>query len=164
MMISRSSTETVVRLAAVAQASRWRAYPMAKLLHHLEGRLLEWTMSGICIFLGTGMTLFPKMIHGSIVQILVAIMSPSQITAMFLTVGLLGTFALIANGASFKVGPRVRSFCAVWRSMIWFSFAISMTGVSFQQGFPSPMVFVFFPLALAETYVAYRAILDVRSD
>lgn len=152
----------VVLKMVPAEEHSSRVIPMVRVLRHIEGRLFEWTMSVICLSLGLAMTCFPRMVGGSILQVLLFLVSPQQAIAIFLILGIVGTTALIANGASFKVGPRVRSICAIMRSMLWIQFALSMFIVSVKQGFPSPMIFVFPYLALSELYVVYRAVLDVK--
>lgn len=120
-------------------------------------------MTSACASLGTAMLIYPKMAHGSILQVLLRLVSETQAAFIFFVVGYLGVGALIANGASLKVGPRIRSLVAVARSILWAQFTLSMADVSISQGFPSPMVFFFSLFTTAEIFISYRAVLDVRS-
>lgn len=109
------------------------------------------------------MLVWPRMQRGSIVQVLIEIVGGSAASAVFLLVGLFSTIALVVNGNSLAIGPRVRSICAIFRSVLWGQFTLSMAYVSVAQGFPSPMVFFFGVFTAAELYVVYRAVLDVRA-
>jgi hypothetical protein len=130
--------------------------------YYLDGRLYEWAMGLIMISLGLAMTIWPAMCRGSILQVLLAIMPEAVAGLLFLVLGILRLFALIANGSSCVIGPRLRTTVATVASMIWTTFTLSMSEVSIKQGFPSPMVFFFSVFTLAELYVSYRAALDVR--
>ncbi len=131
--------------------------------YYLDGRLYEWVMGTAMILFGGGMLVFPRMAHGSILSILTALLNNYAIGTIFLALGLLRMVALIANGRSMQIGPRIRSFVAVFTSALWTTFTLSMTRVSFEQGFPSPMVFFWSMFTLAEVYISYRAVLDVRT-
>ena len=129
----------------------------------MDGRQLEWAMSAFLITLGVAMLVWPAISHGSILQVLVGNIGALGTALLFIIVGMIGIAALIVNGQSIKIGPHARSIMAIVRMVIWASFTISMSRVSLQQGFPSPMVFFFGYLTLAEAYTPYRAVLDVRS-
>lgn len=136
----------------------------SSLLSYIDGRLHEWTMATSMILFGAAGFIFPQMEHGSILKVLLQVVSFWELTSIFLSVGVLSIFALFANGRSLKIGPRIRSLTAVIRSVLWMSFTLSMVRVSIEQGFPSPMVFFWGPFTLAEIYIAYRAVLDVRNN
>lgn len=108
------------------------------------------------------MLIWPKMAKGSIVEVIVYFVGWPMVAIIFTAVGLASITALIVNGQSLAVGPRVRSICAIFRSVLWAQFTLSMIGVSATQGFPSPMVFFFSVFTASEFYVVYRAVLDVR--
>jgi len=135
-----------------------------KIKHPLDGRLLEWAVSIPLILLGISMLLWNKIFHGSILRILVGSIGGIGTAVVFVAVGLFGIAALIANGSSLKIGPHIRSVTAIIRAVIWMSFTLSMAEVSIAQGFPSPMVYFFGSFTMAELYISYRAVLDVRSD
>jgi hypothetical protein len=132
--------------------------------YYMDGRQLEWWTSISLFLTGSAMILFPKMIDNSISQVLIQNLGGVITALLFVTVGLFGMAALIANGSSLKLGPHIRSITAIVRMAIWFSFVIAMIRISIIQGFPSPMVFFFGTLTLVEAYTPYRAVLDVRSD
>lgn len=112
--------------------------------------------------LGLAMLIWPKMAKGSIVTVLIDIVGWPAAAIVFVLIGLFSVVALIVNGRSLAIGPRVRSICAILRSVLWAQFTLSMLHVSFVQGFPSPMVVFFSVFTAAEFYVVYRAVLDVR--
>lgn len=134
------------------------------IVYFLDTRLYEWAFGIAMILVGGAMLIFPRMAHGSIMSILAAGLNSYAIGTIFLALGLLRLAALIANGRSMQIGPRIRSFVAVLTSALWTTFTLSMARVSFEQGFPSPMVFFWGPFTLAEVYISYRAVLDVRTD
>jgi hypothetical protein len=130
---------------------------------YLDGRLHEWLMAGGMVMLGLSMMLWPKIANGSIMQILVQTIGGFAVALVFFFVGVSSLAALVANGNSLEIGPRIRAFSAVIRAILWASFTLSMTRVSIEQGFPSPMVFFWGPFTVAEIYISYRATLDVRN-
>lgn len=129
---------------------------------YLDARLFEWAFSVPMIFLGISILIWPAISHGSILQVLVAGVGAVRAALIFIAVGVTGIVALIANGGSMRVGPRLRSLSAVIRSILWLTFTLSMFRVSIEQGFPSPMVFFWGSFTGAEVYISYRAALDVR--
>ena len=136
---------------------------------YLDARLFEWAFSVPMIFLGVSILIWPAIAHGSILHVLVtsvgAVLPRADIwTALiFIAVGITGIVALIANGSSLRVGPRLRSLSAVIRSVLWLTFTLSMIRVSIEQGFRSPMVFFWSSFIVTEVYISFRAALDVRS-
>lgn len=131
--------------------------------YYLDGRQLEWFVSAFLITTGIAMMVWPKVIGGSILHVLVGNLGGSTTAMLFVVIGVIGVIALIINGRSLKIGPQARSLIAIVRMVIWASFTLSMFRVSIEQGFPSPMVFFFYFLTMAEAYTPYRAVLDVRS-
>lgn len=130
--------------------------------YYLDGRRLEWAMSASLLTVGVAMLVWPKVAHGSILQVLVGNIGSLGTALLFIVSGMVGIAALIINGRSLKVGPHARSLIAIVRMVIWASFTLSMIRVSIEQGFPSPMVFFFSYFTIAEAYTPYRAVLDVR--
>lgn len=131
--------------------------------YYLDGRQLEWLVSAFLITTGVAMVVWPEVSHGSILQVLVGNIGAVATALLFVIIGVVGIAALIVNGRSRKVGPHARSLISIVRLVIWASFTLSMFRVSLAQGFPSPMVFFFYFLMMAEAYTPYRAVLDVRS-
>ncbi len=131
--------------------------------YYLDGRRLEWLVSAFLITNGVAMLIWPQISHGSILRVLVANLGAVATALLFVVTGMVGIAALIINGRSARIGPHVRSMIAIMRMVIWASFTLSMFKVSIEQGFPSPMVFFFYYVTMAEAYTPYRAVLDVRS-
>lgn len=137
------------------------------LTHYLDARLFEWAFSVPMILMGLAILIWPMIAHGSILQVLGKFFGwigfgSAGIGLTFVLVGITGLVALIANGNSHRIGPRLRSMSAVVRSVLWLTFVLSMARISIDQGFPSPMVFFWSSFAGAEIYISYRAALDVR--
>jgi hypothetical protein len=82
----------------------------------------------------------------------------------FLICGVACIVALLVNGASMVIGPRVRAWAAVARAILWLQFGISTLQAGIEQGYPYTVQPFWFTFALAEVWVAYRAVLDVRSS
>lgn len=131
--------------------------------NYLDGRQIEWAMSAFLVTLGVAMLVWPKIAHGSILQVLVGNIGAIGAAVLFIITGVIGIAALIFNGRSLKIGPHARSLMAIIRMVIWASFTLSMFRVSVEQGFPSPMAFFFGYFTIAEAYTPYRAVLDVRT-
>lgn len=134
-----------------------------RITYYLDGRLYEWVMSANMVALGITIFGWPRVSNGSILTVLVGAIGGTATAMVFLAVGLVRAGALIANGQSMWIGPRIRSFGASVASVLWASVVISMAQVSVMQGFPSPMVIFFSAFTGAEVYISYRAALDVRS-
>lgn len=130
--------------------------------YYLDGRQGEWATSAFLLTLGTAILIWPVIAHGSILRVLVSNIGPISTAFLFIVIGMIGIAALIINGRSLKIGPHARSLMAIIRMVIWASFTLSMFRISFEQGFPSPMVFFFGYFTIAEAYTPYRAVLDVR--
>lgn len=132
--------------------------------YYADGRQLEWLVSAFLITLGVAMLVWPKIAQGSILQVLVGNIGAVRTAVLFVIIGMIGIAALIINGRSLKIGPQSRSIIAIVRMVIWAAFTLAMFRVSVEQGFPSPMVFFFGYMTMAEAYTPYRAVLDVRTS
>jgi hypothetical protein len=130
--------------------------------YYLDARLFEWAFSVPMIMLGVSILIWPMIAQGSILRVLVLNIGEIATALAFVAIGITGIVALIANGSSLRIGPRLRSFSAIVRSILWLTFVLSMARVSINQGFPSPMVFFWSSFTGAEVYISYRAALDVR--
>lgn len=130
--------------------------------YYLDVRLFEWAFSVPLALLGIAILIWPKVAMGSIEHVLADAIGTVFMALLFIATGIIGIVALIANGESLRTGPRLRSFTAVLRSIIWLTFVLSMARVSISQGFPSPMVFFWTSFVGAEVYISFRAALDVR--
>lgn len=131
--------------------------------YYLDVRIFEWAFSIPLAILGVAMLIWPAITHGSILHLLFNALGSVATALVFISTGLIGLVALVANGKSLRTGPRLRSLSAVVRSVLWLTFVLSMIRVSIAQGFPSPMVFFWTSFTVAEVYISFRAALDVRS-
>ena len=136
---------------------------MVLIRHYIEGRLLEWTNSLAFSALGISVFVWPKTATNPAFHLFASVMPSELIGAVLLACGFACIAALIANGDSKAIGPRVRSYTALLRSILLFQFGLSTLQSSLAQGFPYTVVPFWFLMALAEIWVAYRAVLDVRT-
>ena len=148
--------------AAVPDVSE-KPMVQTRIAYYLDGRLYEWVFSTSMVALGMTILVWPQVAHGSILTILTGAVGGTAAGLIFFVIGLLRIAALITNGNSMWIGPRIRSIGASVSSVLWSSVVISMAQVSVAQGFPSPMVIFFSAFTGAEVYISYRAVLDVRS-
>ena len=131
-------------------------------LRRLDGRVLEWALSVPLVMFGISILVWPAVANGSILHIVVDGIGAHATALLLLSLGLVGIVALVANGNSLKVGPHIRSISAALRAVLWASFVMSTLGVSVDQGFSSPVVYFFASFTVADLYITYRAVLDVR--
>jgi hypothetical protein len=131
--------------------------------YYLDGRLYEWVFAVSMFASSILMLVWPNMIQGGAFQWLVVYFNVSSITIFLFVTGSARLAALIANGGSEAIGPRVRSITAIFSAIMWSQFTLALLKLSIDQGYPSLGVFFWFIFTLAELYVAYRAILDVRN-
>lgn len=132
--------------------------------YYLDGRLFEWSFSACSLLFGLVLLAVPSTSRGSIIRPLFDLVGWPAIGMIFLVVGVASVVALVVNGRSMSIGPRVRACCAIWRAALWSEFALAMTQVSYNEGHPSPMIIFFSVFTASEFYVVYRAVLDVRDN
>lgn len=135
---------------------------MGRINYYLDGRLFEWTMSASMLLVSAEIFVWPETLKASAFQWITRVMSPDFIGVTLLIAGLMRTFALIANGSSLSMGPRLRSVGAIAGAVMWVQFGIALVKLSTEQHFPSPGIPFWFMFTLAELRIAYRAVLDVR--
>lgn len=129
----------------------------------VDVRPWEWAFSVPLVLLGVSILIWPKISHGSILEVLVENIGALVCALAFIVTGLVGIAALIANGQSRRIGPRLRALSAIVRSVLWLTFVLSMWRVSMAQRFPSPMVFFWGSFAVTEIFITFRAAADVRT-
>ena len=131
--------------------------------YYVEGRLLEWTNSLAFMLLGLFIFIWPNTINSPALQLLAWLLPPWLVGIMLITCGVICINALIINGKSSIIGPRIRSWTALLRAMLLLQFGLSALQSSFVQGFPYTVVPFWFLMAFAELWTSYRAVLDVRT-
>jgi hypothetical protein len=132
------------------------------LLYYIDGRLFEWTMTIGTILLGLQFIALPDSMKTTPFRWLAEIIEPDWLASIMLLAGFSRLGALAANGASLKIGPYLRSIGALVSAAVWFEFGYSFLLGSIKRGYGGPILF-WFVFALAELYVVYRAVLDVRN-
>ena len=87
-----------------------------------------------------------------------------SLAVLCLVVGTIRTVALAANGRSFVIGPCARSICALISALLWMQFSYALYQLGQHQGYPSPGLPFWSTFTVAEFYVAYRAMIDVKRN
>jgi hypothetical protein len=132
------------------------------MIYYLDGRLFEWAMTTGKITLGFQFALIPDTIKSVPFQWISEVNGAMLLATVMLSTGFIRLGALIANGASLVIGPYLRSLTAMFGAVLWFEFGVSYLVGAIQRGFGGPLSF-WFVFSLAELYVVYRAVLDVRN-
>lgn len=130
----------------------------------LDTRFWEWVFSVFPSVLGGLILVEPKIATGSILVVAFGIFGGFGLGMFLLSIGVIGIGALIANGRSLLIGPRLRVICAIFRMLTWFSFVLSMSFLTRDVGHISPMMVAFSCAAGAEIVVIYLASRHVRSS
>lgn len=131
--------------------------------YYIDGRLFEWVMSISMVILAVEIFVWPVTIKASAFQWAATVMSTEAIGGVLFFAGWFRCMALIANGSSLAVGPRVRALGALCGAVVWFQFGLALLKLSVDQSFPSPGIPFWFMFTLAELRITYRAVLDVRT-
>lgn len=136
---------------------------MTRISYYVGNRLFEWAMSVPIVILSLMLFVWPQITNAPAFRLFAWALPSSLIGISFLICGIACITALLVNGASMVIGPRVRSWAAMARAILWLQFGISTLQAGFDQGYPYTVQPFWFTFALAEVWVAYRAVLDVRS-
>lgn len=137
---------------------------MALLIYYLNNRLYEWCVSMGLIAVSIEMIIWPGVMQAPSLQLLVKYVSPTLVASLFMTCSVTCVIALLANGTSRFIAPRVRSFAALFRAVVWFQFSISTIQSSVDQGYPYTIIPFWVMFMIADFWVTYRAMLDVRTS
>lgn len=137
---------------------------IARIQYYLDGRLFEWTFSGGAFWLGMSTLVWPESITTGAFTQLVSVMSPGVVVAYALAVSIAGFAALLTNGRSLVWGPIVRSVCATGRAYLWSQMAYALFLVGMTRPTPSIGLGFWAVFAVAELYVAFRAMVDVKRN
>ena len=89
---------------------------------------------------------------------LLLVMTQQEIGVSMVFVGWLRISSLMLNGQlilDLKVGPVVRSICAVVAAAFWVQFALALLQISVEQGYPSLGIPFWTMFTISELYVAY---------
>lgn len=136
---------------------------LERLRHYFENRLLEWVNAFAFSFLGCAVFIWPKTSTNPAFHLFMAFLPPPVAALIMLACGLFCIAALLTNGYSPVIGPRIRAWSAFLRAMLLLQFGVSTLEASYNQGFPFTVVPFWFLMAFAEIWVSYRAVLDVRT-
>jgi hypothetical protein len=120
-------------------------------------------MSISMVLLAIEIFVWPETLKASAFQWAVQLINPEFVGAVLLIAGWFRCLALIANGSSIAIGPRVRAIGAIVGAVIWVQFGTALVKLSIEQQFASPGIPFWYMFTLAELRIAYRAVLDVRS-
>lgn len=132
--------------------------------YYFDGRLFEWVMSVSMVLLALEIFIWPVTLKASAFQWVTLVINSQFIGVVLFFAGWFRVLALVANGSSLAIGPRVRAVGALFGAVIWFQFGLALVYLSVEQNFPSPGVPFWFMFTLAELRITYRAVLDVRTS
>lgn len=136
---------------------------MSLLHHYLKNRLYEWSVTIPLIAVSCMVVVWPQILSAPSFKYFSEKFSAELILGFLFTCSVVCCIALLANGASFVIAPFVRSWAAMGRAVIWFQFSISTFSASLALGYPYTVTPFWVMFMLVEFYVAYRAVLDVRT-
>lgn len=126
----------------------------------LDGRLYEWVFATPTLGLSIQTAIWPDTVQFGVFYALV--MSTDMTVAILASVGSMRLFALMINGSSDLFGPIVRAVCAFLSALMWGQFAYALLVIGMERGAPSPGFLFWVSFTLAEIFVCYRALIDVR--
>jgi hypothetical protein len=115
------------------------------------------------VMLSLMLFIWPQITSAPAFRLFAWLAPPELIGVSMLICGVACIVALLVNGASLSIGPRVRAWSALARAILWLQFGISTLQAGIEQGYPYTVQPFWFTFALAELWVAYRAVLDVRT-
>jgi len=136
---------------------------MNRLSYYIDGRMFEWVMSISMILLSVEIFIWPETLKASAFQWITLVLNTEIVGIVLIGAGIFRCSALVANGSSMVIGPRVRAIGALAGAAIWVQFGMALVKLSIDQNFPSPGIPFWFMFTLAELRVVYRAVLDVRT-
>lgn len=136
---------------------------MNRISYYIDGRLFEWVMSVSMVLLALEIFIWPFTLNASAFQWATMVMNSEFIGVVLFCAGWFRCLALIANGSSLTIGPRVRAIGALCGAVVWFQFGLALLKLSVDQNFPSPGIPFWFMFTIAELRITYRAVLDVRT-
>lgn len=137
---------------------------MSRFSYYIEGRIFEWVMSVSMVLLAVEIFIWPVTLKASAFQWAAQVINSEFIGAVLFCAGWFRCLALIANGSSLAIGPRIRAIGALCGAVVWFQFGLALVVLSVEQNFPSPGIPFWFMFTLAELRITYRAVLDVRTS
>jgi hypothetical protein len=136
---------------------------MRAINRYIENRLFEWGMVFAMLLLALEIFLWPATMSESAFRYLAATISPENLGAFFLVIGLARGAALIINGRSNIYGPRVRAIGALAGAIIWSQMVSALLMLLTETSVPSPGIPIYLSLTICEMISSYRAATDVRN-
>jgi hypothetical protein len=145
----------------MSSSAQCRVDKIVKVVYH---RLFEWTMAFVMVFIGLHLILFPTSIAASSFDRLLHFIPEHFFAVVFLAAGLGRITALVVNGISPTLGPKVRGLGSSLGAVIWCQIAYSLYIHSVAGDIPpSPGIPVYAMLVIAEVAATYKAAADVRA-
>ncbi|WP_271605992.1 hypothetical protein [Bradyrhizobium sp. CCBAU 11434] len=138
---------------------------MAILDYYLEGRRFEWVITIAMLWLAVALGISPEMLQASAFQWVTLAMSPFFIAVCLFALGWVRLIGLLLNGhrvRGCRLGPLIRSACAIGGAVMWVQFDLALVQHSLKQGFMSPGIPFWSMFVLGELDVAYRAVRGQR--
>jgi hypothetical protein len=127
-------------------------------------RLFEWIMVSTLLGMGLLMLIWPSTMGASSFRYILQVLTPGQLTAAYLSIGVFRAAALVANGSAPAWGPSVRAVGAIAGASIWLQMDVALIIWTVQNGLPpSPGMAMFTSVIVGEITSTYRAMRDGRT-
>ncbi len=136
---------------------------ITRMQYYVANRELEWVDSLSFSALGICVLVWPQVVTAPAFRFFAYVVPHSLIGVLLLACGMTCIVSLLVNGRSAVLGPRIRAWTALIRASLLLQFWLSTVQSSVEQGFPYTVTPFWLGFALGELWVAYRAVLDVRT-
>lgn len=128
---------------------------------HFSERLFEWYATAVMCCIALSMATPKPHFIGAFADMAAWGFDRHAFMIFFGIFGSARLFALFANGNLRNGGPRIRAFCAMAASPVWFLLSFALLNQWIQSGELSLGLSFYGPLTVCDIYAAKRATLDV---
>jgi hypothetical protein len=129
-----------------------------------DNKFFEWVSSAMLLGLAIEMLIWPQILQASAFRYVAMAGHAQAVGTLMLMAAVASFIALVVNGRSDMVGPKVRAWTALFRGIVWMQMDIALLLIIGEnKGTPSPGIPIYFFLTVGEFYAAWRAATDVRT-
>lgn len=131
---------------------------------YCRNRQFEWFTTTSLLGMGMLMAIWPSTMGASSFRYILMVMTPQDLTAAYLGIGIFRAVALIANGRAPVWGPRIRALGAIAGASVWLQMDIALIIWMAQNDIPpSPGMAMFTAVIVGEIISGRRAMNDGRT-
>lgn len=142
---------------------RTRRCRVDRVMRAIHVRLFEWAMALILVGVSFHLAIWPQAVAASSLSYILDYVPEQWLGLVFCVVGLARIAALIVNGHSPDIGPKVRGIGSICGAVIWAQMAAALYIHGIVGNLPpSPGISVYAVLTLAELVATFKAAADVR--